>query len=278
MKKRLLLLSLGIFAYFLILPTLFLEGSIYLFTIRKFIVETGPSLFDISETSDFVINAVTISLLALFVILAFELPINFALKQAKDKQERKKLNILLTVVGFIGFYIGLNQLGPTVSTTGFICTGHPHSWTKSRMSNLKSAMLNYKADLGSFPFAGTNKNLKSAYKMNIASALGSATSTNCLYSDEIPGFKYLGLEKEAYLKRWKGPYLDGEPIDYMCDLWDKPFRYFAHEKNIYIQSAGKNGIFDPVEKILQTNYGDSDKVGEDDILVSISRVRKQFLD
>ncbi len=177
--------------------------------------------------------------------------------------------------GFLSIILGSAANLSYLSSFTYV-EGHSRtSATKSHMSCLKTALGNYNADLSHYPHSGGTKNLLSAYNDNTSSFLGLSSGTNCLAMDEVEGFEYLGMEKEKYMRRWKGPYMDGEPEDFMCDAWGEPFKYFAYGKTIFLQSSGPDEQFDPIEKVLDENYLENE-LG-DDIFIEIARVRKPFI-
>ena len=146
------------------------------------------------------------------------------------------------------------------------------STTKARLSSLKSALLSYKSDLGHFPFAFTNSEDANAYFTGIKSGMGYSPDTNCLVEADIEGFANLGLSKADYSRRWKGPYMDEEPEEFMYDYWGMPFIYLRYEDSLYLWSAGQDGKFDNVTAVVDTS-----RYGGDDIVFSIARFRKSLV-
>lgn len=142
------------------------------------------------------------------------------------------------------------------------------SATKAKMSNLKTALVNFKADFGNFPFAGTDPNDAKAYFIGPKSGLGFTNNSNCLVSDKILNFDNLGLDEKTYKKRWKGPYMDYNPDDFLYDYWNTPFVMVRYEKGLYLWSAGEDGEFDPIDDVLLSTYGGND------VIITISRFRK----
>lgn len=142
------------------------------------------------------------------------------------------------------------------------------SATKSKMSNLKSALLDYRADFGDFPFAGNDSKDAKAYFIGPKAGLGFTNNSNCLVSDKILNFDNLGLDEKTYQKRWKGPYMDWEPEEFLYDCWGTPFVMIRYEKGLYLWSAGEDGEFDPINDVLLSTYGGND------IIMTISRFRK----
>lgn len=122
--------------------------------------------------------------------------------------------------------------------------------TKSRMSNLKTALVAFRADLQLLPFSGENSDDIAAYQIGDQSGLGFSSDTNCLStSTRSISFNKLGLSEETYNSHWKGPYMDRGPEEYMFDAWGTPFIYFRYGTGVYLWSAGSDRIFENPEKI-----------------------------
>lgn len=132
------------------------------------------------------------------------------------------------------------------------------SATRAKMSCLKYALLSYKNDFGHFPFAGIDSGSAKAYFIGHQAGLGFTNSTNCLVTDKILYFKNLGLDEKTYRKKWKGPYIDGSPDDFLYDCWKTPFVIIKYENDLYLWSAGHDGDFDHIENILSGDYKGND--------------------
>lgn len=152
------------------------------------------------------------------------------------------------------------------------------SATKSKMSALKSAMLAYQSDVGRLPFNGlpSNAGCKAAYCATFV--LGQNTETNVLLNEVIGNTGPGNFGITNYSKKWKGPYMDSDPSDFMVDSWGNPFIYVAYKNNIYLWSSGPNSAFEATEANLDNalcsamvSNGDVD-----DIILSIAKVRKSF--
>ena len=148
------------------------------------------------------------------------------------------------------------------------------SATKSKMSALKSAMLAYQSDVGRLPFNGKPPSASDASLYSSSAVLGLTIDTNVLVCDGL-GNSASGFNITNYSRKWKGPYMDSEPGDFMLDAWGNSFRYGAKGKNVYLWSAGADAVFaNNIENALsaaQQEAGDND-----DIAVSIAKVRKTF--
>lgn len=149
--------------------------------------------------------------------------------------------------------------------------GHHNSDMKARLSNLKTALVNYSSDLGHFPFTGTEMTPDS---MNAAdrACLGTTDDTNVLLSAKVgPPFANLGLTEAQYQKRWKGPYMDSSADDFMVDIWGNKIRCRVYRNQLWLHSAGHDGVFESLEFARDPEA--YEKYGCDDVTRSVSRLR-----
>lgn len=153
------------------------------------------------------------------------------------------------------------------------------SATKSKMSALKSAMLAYQSDVGRLPFYGlpSNAGCKTAYCATevLADTIDKNVLLNDAFGNNGCGANF-GITN--YSKKWKGPYMDSDPTDFMYDSWGNRFIYVAYKNNIYMWSSGPNSAFEATEANLD-NALCSAMVANgdvDDIVLSIAKVRKSF--
>lgn len=145
------------------------------------------------------------------------------------------------------------------------------SATKSKLSALKSALISYKNDVGRFPYVGNTAADASdgaAYNSANAAYLDSTQDKNVLVSNTTEPFT------TNYQRRWKGPYMDANPEDFMVDGWGNRIDYFAKDYNIYVRSAGINGTPESVDQALNAEAQEDGSA--DDILMSVAKVRKTF--
>ncbi len=145
------------------------------------------------------------------------------------------------------------------------------SATKSKMSSLKSALLAYQSDVGRLPYKG--KSSKTASNYDQTNLLSNSDETkNVLVYNEWP----LTCAPNNYARKWKGPYMDSDPSDFMVDSWGNNIRYQAFNKNVYLWSAGPDCEFETanLDELfkMQTNGSDCD-----DIVISVYRAKKSFL-
>jgi hypothetical protein len=138
------------------------------------------------------------------------------------------------------------------------------------MHNLKSALINFNNDIGRFPILGDTPNPES---VNAAAdiVLGKAPADNILINADAcrktMTDRPMGIEPDRFAKRWKGPYMDSDPSDFMFDAWNTKIRYLYHAKAIWLHSAGADKTFEDIEKAKDQNYQG------DDIILSVSRVK-----
>lgn len=149
------------------------------------------------------------------------------------------------------------------------------SATKSKLSALKSAMIAYQNDVGRFPFCGasTVANMATSYTGASNDCLGLTPESNVLVNEEL-GCVSFGITN--YTRRWKGPYMDSDPGDFMMDSWGTKIEYLtvAGHTQIYLQSAGADMAFGDINDAMNPDaVGNGDT---DDLATSIAKVRKAF--
>ncbi|MBQ3643353.1 MAG: type II secretion system protein GspG [Candidatus Riflebacteria bacterium] len=142
------------------------------------------------------------------------------------------------------------------------------SATKSKMSSLKSALLAYQTDVGRLPHLGCAKKASNYDQDSLLS--NSDENKNVLYSNSNIG--YGSTPPGNYSRRWKGPYMDSDPSDFMMDSWGNRLRYTAKGKNIYLWSAGPDGSFyEPVNQAFKDQSNAEKEC--DDIVISVARLK-----
>ncbi len=161
---------------------------------------------------------------------------------------------------------------PKQAFTGFFSSssgcGGGSSATKACMQNIKTALVNYNNDLGFFPYIGTVKRDPRNYFCADEPCLGTSTSRNVLVASDVGSpFELGGLMPATYAKRWKGPYMDSDPAEFMTDAWENKIVYTFWGKAIYLHSSGPNGYFDPIDSVLAPSYSG------DDIIMCVSRTK-----
>lgn len=123
--------------------------------------------------------------------------------------------------------------------------------TKAALNNLKTALNSFKADLGQYPRLGVSGEVKISanYIVSAEAGLGYTTDDNCLVTDAPGYWKRMGLTEAQYKKRWKGPYIDGDPSDFLYDPWGNEIRYGHFEGRLYLWSSGPDGEFETTATI-----------------------------
>lgn len=149
------------------------------------------------------------------------------------------------------------------------------SATKSKLSALKSALISYNNDVGRFPYIGTSLNVSKSSAYNDTTASSSLTgwmsddaAKNVLVTNDVEPFS------TNYQRRWKGPYMDADPKDFMYDGWGNQIEYFASGKNLYLRSSGINGV--PEALSVGLNSALQEDGTADDIIMSVAKFRKTF--
>ena len=155
--------------------------------------------------------------------------------------------------------------------------------TKQKLDTLKKALLAYQADVGRMPHSGMNVSLKcSSYE---AAYNGACDDGILSYNNEdLNVLLSPNLLPNKLKKRWKGPYMDSDPGDFMYDAWLNPIHYVASKKSLYLWSygSGDSGTFlddstpgpdlsNPEEVLKQLQEQDTYL---DDVIVSVKRFKK----
>ncbi len=147
------------------------------------------------------------------------------------------------------------------------------SATKSKMSSLKSAMLAYKSDVGRIPFSGLAECVGCAAAYNDAwnNYLADNEANNVLVNEDVGCTTEFCITN--YGRKWKGPYMDSSPEDFMMDSWGVKIEYFAHinTKSVYLRSAGPDMAYEAtdIDSVVKGN-----DEGIDDFAQSIIKLRK----
>ncbi len=181
-----------------------------------------------------------------------------------------EIGVVLAVIAILS-----SVAGPMVSTGDG--GGGRVTATKSGMSNLKTALTQYVADCVRYPHMG-NASCYDAANIDAADAVfGTNLNDNVLFNVDcstVPGWQELGHSWQTYRRRWKGPYMETTPDDFMMDAWQNRFRYRTCGKMIYLWSAGTDGAFADREFYLAAGNENYDNSSNDDIIMPIGRFRK----
>lgn len=106
-----------------------------------------------------------------------------------------------------------------------------------KIYKLRDALVRYRVDVGRFPFYGPaeNKTNSAAYCSDLI--LSSTVTTSNVLMTRID----LEFDIPDYAKLWKGPYINGEPSDFMKDDWGNLIVYCYEYGNVYLWSYGPDG-------------------------------------
>lgn len=143
------------------------------------------------------------------------------------------------------------------------------SATAGAMGQLKMALGNFNKDLGQFPITG-EKVTEESINAAADSMLGETASGNILVSADAYrralSNRPMGIEPLEFAQRWKGPYMDSDPREFMLDSWNNRIRYLCRDHTIWLHSAGPDGVYDPPEISTAREYQG------DDLTVMVSKV------
>jgi len=144
------------------------------------------------------------------------------------------------------------------------------SATKSKLSALKSAIMAYNSDIGRYPFNGSPTQTTTSALYNSDQLFGDTLENNVLTSNTFGaaanGNALFGVTNYVN-KKWKGPYMDSDPSDFMFDSWGTKIRYYHYNKGIWLHAAGADQGFNNSVDATAPGYEG------DDILLSVARVR-----
>lgn len=170
------------------------------------------------------------------------------------------------------------------------------SATRSKLAAIKSAIVTYKNDVGRYPYFGERDKISVSSAYDQEKVLTASAAKNVLvkanvelYTGDTADIDDENKPSKLYGKdgrKWKGPYMDSDPADFMIDAWGKKIRYMAYKNSLILWSAGPDGEFDfvagsetgnkyiPNERIFNSDaYAEGET---DDLYISIARFRKEF--
>ncbi len=183
-------------------------------------------------------------------------------------QNRQGFTLMEIMVVIIVIAVLASVAGPMI---GSITDQGKSAATKAAMTNLKTALVNYNNDLGRFPHTSTGYTAANINSADTA-ALGDSMTNNVLVEMNVGG-TFSNMNIAAYAKRWKGPYMDTDPAEFMMDAWEAKIKYFYSNKQIFLQSAGPDGSMDKPGNPSGAGNAANTSYDGDDILVSVSRVK-----
>lgn len=182
-------------------------------------------------------------------------------------KSREGFTLMEIMVVIIVIAVLASVAGPMI---GSITDQGKAAATRASMQNLKTALVNYNNDLGKFPFSGTDANnvkLGTAYNLAATTCLADEADANVLVADGNSTYN-LGIANATYLKRWKGPYMDSDPLEYMYDAWEGRIVYLYYNKALYLHSFGPDSAPEDIAEAV--NSGNDN---HDDITMSVSRLK-----
>jgi len=184
---------------------------------------------------------------------------------ARQRMSKLGFTLMEIMVVIIVIAVLASVAGPMI---GSITDQGKASACKASMQNIKTALVNYNNDLGRFPHGG---NTLDSSNINLAwnAAVGLDISNNVLSNQNVgvtvpANWNQMGIA--AYTKRWKGPYMDADPAEFMMDPWEARVLY-THSKNmIWLHSMGPDGASE-FANVINANYTG------DDISMSVTRTK-----
>jgi prepilin-type N-terminal cleavage/methylation domain-containing protein len=185
---------------------------------------------------------------------------------------RSGFTLMEIMVVIIVIAVLASVAGPMI---GSITDQGKASATRAAMQNVKTALVNYNNDLGKFPFVwadGTSAQTPLQYNLADIQLLGDSEGQNVLVNGETlmtdTTQANLGIKNDVYTKRWKGPYMDSDPSEFMVDAWESKITYCHYNKALYLFSNGPDGVNDQGVNLFNTSNTDCD-----DIVMSLTRLK-----
>lgn len=177
------------------------------------------------------------------------------------RQANSGFTLMEIMVVIIVIAVLASVAGPMI---GNITDQGKASATRASMQNVKTALVNYNNDLGRFPHIGVTYN---SDNINAAdgNCLGPNVDKNVLVNENV-ATPFSNMNIAAYGKRWKGPYMDADPAEFMTDAWEAKLTFKYHNKQLWLHSKGPDGQDDFACAVLPNYNGD-------DIVMSVTRVK-----
>lgn len=146
----------------------------------------------------------------------------------------------------------------------------PEWASKAAMQNVKTALVNLRADMGRVPHLGGAADYDDAHVNGADAVLDLAADRNVLCTSEVKGvsgWRMMGISVPQWRRQWRGPYLDGEPGEFMLDGWKRRIHLRVFRGYAYLWSAGADGRFDDLGQVVRNLATQSD-----DIVMSVTRL------
>ncbi|MEW6713058.1 MAG: prepilin-type N-terminal cleavage/methylation domain-containing protein [Candidatus Riflebacteria bacterium] len=151
------------------------------------------------------------------------------------------------------------------------------SATKSKISSIKSAIMAYKSDVGRYPFFGEacNAGYKLAYNESSSKLLGNGEGNNVFVNENIGILgNVCDFKIPNYRRKWKGPYFESGPDDFMYDAWGTKMNYTVNDKSVYMHSAGTDMNHEAINDAICQAKVEAD--GMDDLTQVVFQARRAF--
>lgn len=187
------------------------------------------------------------------------------------QRTRQAFTLMEIMVVIIVIAVLASVAGPMVNN---ITEQGRRTATETQMSNIKTALTQYVADCTRFPHLGS---CYSPANINAATDILAANENgNILFNIDATcaGWIRQGYSSTTWRRRWKGPYMETTPDDFMMDAWAVRIRYCTVGKMVYLWSAGTDGQFADADFVLMAgneNYANADN---DDLVMAMGRWRK----
>lgn len=186
------------------------------------------------------------------------------------KYRKSGFTLMEIMVVIIVIAVLASVSGPMV---GSITNQGRISATKSRLSALKNALLAYQSDVGRLPHIGKGKcsGCISAYNGELLLSYNDENANVLLTDSHTPNFSI-----KKYSRKWKGPYMDSDPSDFMYDAWGHPIHYIADGRNLFLWSYGEDD--EPANANATKAFAMQQNEDEycDDIILSIKKFRRKL--
>jgi len=189
----------------------------------------------------------------------------YPMKASRLRAQRKGFTLMEIMVVIIVIAVLASVAGPMIGT---ITDQGRASATRAQMSNIKSALVALKSDTGHYPHSNASAAGCSTTYSGADNTMMNSDSANVLYNGNFAQNQW-GIAPATWDARYKGPYMDSDPSDFMNDAWSTKIQYeMDSSKHLWLHSAGADGAFD-------TNCANisKDAYTGDDLVLSIAIVK-----
>lgn len=186
----------------------------------------------------------------------------YPMKASGLRAQRKGFTLMEIMVVIIVIAVLASVAGPMIGT---ITDQGRASATRAQMSNIKSALVALKSDTGHYPHCGSSAAANNEAYSGADNTMMNSDSNNVLYAGNFAKNEW-NIANATWDARYKGPYMDSDPSDFMNDAWSTKIKYEMDSSNhLWLHSAGADGAFD-------TNCANisKDAYTGDDLVLSIA--------